>query len=214
MSRRSQRSRNWIDISQPVDASIGVWPGDTPFTVNFTWKMEEGAACNVSRVITSPHNGTHADAPLHFLPGAEGIGEVDLDPYLGPCWVAEGPRSGQVGIEHLQGIDYERYPRLLVRTRDENRRDFTPDFVSISVEAATSLAASGARLVGLDTPSMDPCDSKDMPAHHRLLGGGVALLENLWLAGVDPGPYELIALPLRWSGLDASPVRALLRPLS
>ena len=81
-------------------------------------------------------------------------------------------------------------------------------------EAASWLAGSGALLIGLDTPSMDPFDSKTMDAHHALLGGGVAILENLLLAHVEPGAYELIALPLRWPGLDASPVRAVLRETS
>jgi arylformamidase len=202
-----------IDISQPVDAEVGVWPGDTPFSSEFTWKMSEGAACNVSRITTSPHNGTHADAPLHFIPGAAGIGEVALAPYLGPCWVVDGPRSGQVQPDHFAEVDFTTHPRLLVRTRDEAQRSFPPDFVSLSPVAARSLRDRGACLIGLDTPSMDPLESKDTPSHHVLLPAGIAILENLVLAHVEPGPYELIALPLRWTGLDASPVRAVLRTL-
>jgi arylformamidase len=176
--------------------------------------MALGASCNVSRISTSPHNGTHADAPLHYLPGAKGIGNVDLAPYLGPCRVLEGPRSGQVRIEHLDGTDFARTPRILVRTHQSTDTGFREDFVSLDAEAARWLAARGVKLVGLDTPSMDPFDSKTMDAHHALLGAGVAILENLSLAHVEPGEYELIALPLRWPGLDASPVRAVLRETS
>jgi arylformamidase len=125
-----------IDISQPVDGSIGVWPGDSPFEAEFTWDMALGASCNVSRITTSPHNGTHADAPLHYLPGAKGIGNVDLGPYLGPCRVLEGPRSGQVRIEHLDGTDFARTPRILVRTHQSTDTGFREDFVSLDAEAA------------------------------------------------------------------------------
>lgn len=206
-------TRRIIDISQPVETTIGVWPGDTPFSWEFTWSMDAGAACNVSRVTTSPHNGTHADAPVHFLPGSAGIGEVDLDAYVGPCWVLDGPRRGQVEPEHFADVDLQKYPRLLVRTRDDDSTLFPSSFVSLSPAAAQALHARGGRLIGLDTPSMDPVDSKSMHAHHVLLPGNIAILENLVLAHVQPGPYELIALPLRWIGLDASPVRAVLRDL-
>jgi arylformamidase len=207
-------ARRIIDISQPVDAGIGVWPGDTPFHSEFTWDMGQGASCNISRITTSPHNGTHADAPLHFLPGAPGIGEIGLEPYLGRCQVLDGPRSGQIGPEHFDGIDLANTPRILVKTREDDDRGFRPEFVSLSTEAAHWLAAEGALLVGLDTPSVDPSKSTTMDAHHALFGGGVAILENLVLSHVEPGIWELVALPLRWVGLDASPVRAILRELS
>ena len=206
--------RRIIDISQPVDATTSVWPGDTPFSSEFRWDMDQGASCNVSRITTSPHNGTHADAPLHFLPGAAGIGALPLGPYLGPCVLIDGPRQGLIEPRHFDGIDLANTPRILVRTRDDAGTEFPTNFVSLSGDAARWLADHGALLIGLDTPSMDPFDSKTMDAHHALLGARVAILENLVLAHVEPGYWELIALPLRWSGLDASPVRAVLRELS
>ena len=208
-----ESERRLIDISQPVDAHVGVWPGDTPFHWNFTWSLDAGDSCNVSSVTTSPHNGTHADAPLHFMAGAPSIGEVELHRYVGPCWVVDGPRGGEVGVEHLREVDVRRFPRVLVRTRDDDSNAFPDGFVSLSAAAARWLVDNGALLIGLDTPSMDRIDSKTLPAHHTLLPARIAILENLRLATVDPGAYELIALPLRWMGLDASPVRAVLRDL-
>lgn len=202
-----------IDISQPVDRSVGTFPGDTPFSWEFTWSLSAGDSCNVSRVVTSPHNGTHADAPLHFEDGAPGIGDVDLDRYVGPCWVVDGPRRGLLRPEHIDDVDVRRYPRLLVRTRDHDDTAFPDDFVALDPTAARWLVDHDVRLIGLDTPSIDPVDSKDLPSHHTLLPARTAILENLWLSHVEPGPYELIALPLRWQGLDASPVRAVLRTL-
>ena len=125
-----------IDISQPVDASVGVWPGDTPFRWEFTWSLAGGSSCNVPSVTTSPHNGTHADAPLHFLDGAPSIGEVELERYVGPCWVIDGPREDQIAVDHLRDVDVARYPRLLVRTRDEASNSFPDSFVSLSAPAA------------------------------------------------------------------------------
>lgn len=202
-----------IDISQPVSPSTGAWPGDTPFSYRWTWSMEEGSSCNVSAITASPHVGTHADAPLHFDPQGQSVGEVELDRYIGPCWVADGPEEGLVEPKHLDGLDLETYPRLLLRTRRSVDPAFPTSFVALSPEAAAALQARGARLIGLDTPSMDPFDSKDLPAHHVLSAARIAILENLVLEHVEPGPYELLALPLRWMGLDASPVRAVLRHL-
>jgi arylformamidase len=202
-----------IDISQPVSSTTGAWPGDTPFSFHWTWSMQAGASCNVSAVTASPHVGTHADAPLHFDPHGPGIDAVELDRYVGPCRVLDGPRAGLVQPEHLADVDWTATPRLLVRTRDAVDGAFPEQFVALSPQAASALADAGARLIGLDTPSMDPFDSKELPAHKILARARIAILENLVLAHVAPGPYELLALPLRWQGLDASPVRAVLRVL-
>src|SRR5690606_7574218 len=114
----------------------------------------------------------------------------------------------------LEGVE-----RLLLRTsRTHDHRRFDPDFTALGPDAARVLAASGLRLVGIDSPSMDHAASKDLPAHHVLAAAGIALLENLDLSAVPVDPergtdYELIALPLRIVGGDSAPVRAVLRPL-
>jgi arylformamidase len=204
-------SSELIDITQPVSPATGAWPGDTPFSFTWTWSLGEGDSCNVSAITASPHVGTHADAPLHFDPEGPSIGEVDLEPYVGPCWVLQGPRDRDVEPRDLEGVDFERYPRLLIRTQDSAAQEFPDSFVALTPEAAEYLSEAGARLIGLDTPSMDRFDSKDLPAHKSLARARIAILENLVLWHVAPGPYELLALPLRWEGLDASPVRAVLR---
>jgi arylformamidase len=205
--------RDWIDISQPVGPDSGVFAGDTKFRYSWKWDQRRGASCNVAAIETSPHVGTHADAPLHFRLGGTSIGEVDLEPFLGPCIVIEGPVDGMVQQSHLRNIDLAATPRVLLKTHSRLDTAFPDRFVALSVEAAEYLGARGCRLIGLDTPSVDPAASKSMEAHHALGRRNVAILENLQLAHVSAGRYELIALPLRWIGLDAAPVRAILRPL-
>jgi arylformamidase len=92
-------------------------------------------------------------------------------------------------------------------------RQFTRDFASLSAELVEALAAQGAVLIGIDTPSVDPFDSQLLPAHHACDRSNIAILEGLVLDGVPPGVHELIALPLRLIDFDASPVRAILRTL-
>jgi arylformamidase len=173
--------------------------------------MKDGAAVTVSRVTTSPHNGTHADAPNHFLLGAPGIGEVPVEKYVGPCRVVERRGDGPIEESETRRWRVRRGERILVRTRrkvDPHR--FPARFAHLTGPSAKVLAAAGAVLFGIDTPSVDHRDSKTMDAHRALLGGGVAILENLDLTRAKPGRYRLLAAPLRLPGLDASPVRALL----
>ena len=207
-----------IDISQPVSPRSGTWPGDMPFAYKWTWSLQKGESCNVAAVRMSPHVGTHADAPLHFLADAPSIGEMELERYCGPCWVLDGPRDRHVEAEDLAAVDTSTHPRILVRTLPAGSTAdpdvFSEDFVALTPGAAEWLHEHNASLIGLDTPSMDPFDSKGLPAHKSLAAAQIAILENLVLGHVEPGPYELFAFPLKWEGLDASPVRAVLRSLA
>lgn len=205
-----------IDISQPVDSGAGVFEGDTPFSFRWKWDRAQGSSCNVAAVKLSPHVGSHADAPLHFDAQGASIGEVDLDRYLGPCRVVDlaGQFAGGADLvrpEQLVGIDFGRTPRVLLRTHDSPSTAFPRRFAALSPEAARWFGENGGQLLGLDTPSVDPAKSRELAAHRELGRNGVAILENLVLGHVEAGEYELIAMPLRWMGLDASPVRAVLR---
>ena len=202
------------DLSPIIHPEIPVWPGDTPFQSRLTWSLAEGGSVNLSAVTTTPHLGSHADAPFHTEPRGEGISEMPLERYLGPCRVVKVPSQPLIEPRHLDGIDLSSPPRLLLKTESvRDRRTFPERFSAISPELAALLGEHKVVLVGLDTPSVDPFDSKTLDAHHTLWRGGVGILEGLVLDGVPEGVYELIALPLRMAGLDASPVRAVLRTL-
>lgn len=202
-----------IDISRTLEPETAPWPGDTPFAMEWTARIADGSSINLSAVHGSPHVGTHADAPLHVREGAAGIDRVPLEPYIGPVRVvAVSPGDdGLIHPESIEGIDLTNPPRLLLRTgTDPDSRSWPGHFAALAPDTARRLGQAKVLLVGLDTPSVDPADSKELPAHHALLDGGVHWLENLDLSGAEPGLYWLVALPLKIRGADAAPVRAVL----
>ena len=148
----------------------------------------------------SAHLGTHVDAPSHVAPGGASAGALPLDPFVGPARVVDLPGRGEVGPDAL--------PRRALGARRVLFRTLGRAF--LAPLAAVRLAERGARLVGTDAASVDPPDAEDLPVHRALLSRGIYVLENLDLAAVEPGDYRLIALPLKLTELDASPVRAVL----
>ncbi|MGO4325583.1 arylformamidase [Cupriavidus sp. 2TAF22] len=208
--------RQLWDISPPLSPATPVWPGDTPFQEERAWQMDAHCPVNVGRITLSPHTGAHADAPLHYAADGAPIGAVDLAPYLGPCRVIHCIGAAPV-VEprHLGHALAGTPPRVLLRTyRQAPLAHWDPDFCAVAPETIALLAAHGVTLVGIDTPSLDPQQSKTMDAHRMVRRHRLAILEGLVLDAVDEGDYELIALPLRLAGLDASPVRAVLRSLA
>jgi arylformamidase len=202
------------DLSPIIRPETPVWPGDTPFQSRLSWSIADGASVNLSAITTTPHLGSHADAPFHTEPRGDGMAEMPLDRYLGPCRVVRVPPQPLIEPRHVEGIDLANPRRILFKSESvRDRRSFPERFTALSPELAALLAERGILLVGMDTPSVDPFDSKTLDAHHALFHGNVAILEGLVLDGVPEGVYELIALPLRLAGLDASPVRAVLRTL-
>ena len=162
----------------------------------------------------SPHLGAHADAPLHFGRDASAIGHVDLLPFLGPCRVIHAiDRGALIRPEHLSHAADGLPPRVLVRTCVTAPTAWSPAFSAFAPETIAWLARQGVRLVGIDSQSVDPADSKTLDSHQQLLAHDMRVLENLVLDEVEAGDYELIALPLRLTSADASPVRAILRSL-
>jgi arylformamidase len=200
-----------IDISPPVSAAIGVWPGDVPFRRRVSQRLEDGANLALSSVRTTLHVGAHADAPSHYALGGAPIDAQPLDIYFGPCQlisvdVARGARVTPADLK-----TEIRAPRVLLSTGSfPDPNAFTTDFASLSAELVEHLHAKGVVLVGIDTPSVDPFDDKVLVAHQTLFRCDMANLEGLVLSHVAPGLYTLVALPLRIEGGDAAPVRAAL----
>ena len=208
--------RRIIDISQRLGAGTPVWPGDTPVESGVRWDHGADSPVRVSWFRSSTHGGTHADAPLHYDPAGAAIDAVDLRAYLGLARVIDlRGCSALISAEMLRPWLDEPVERVLLRTFERFPHDRWPEaFAAISADAIDLLAAHGVVLIGTDAPSLDPETSKTMDAHHAVRRANMRVLEGLALDAVPAGDYELIALPLALAGLDAAPVRAVLRTLA
>jgi arylformamidase len=207
---------NLIDISPPVDPASPVWPGDVPFSSHTHWPMSADSPVAVASFTTTGHVGAHADAPAHFVADGATAGQLPLDTYLGPCQVIDcsaGSRRAIVTLDEVRASvgDTPVAPRLLIRTYERAPGAWDDDFPGLDPAVLAWFAEGGGRLIGVDTASLDPMTSQHLPAHHAAYQHRIAILENLLLAPVPAGTYELIALPLRLMTMDASPVRAVLR---
>ncbi len=208
-------ARLW-DISQPLRPGLPVWPGDTAFAADRTWLLDGDCPVNVSKVTFSTHSGTHADAPFHYDPTGRTAEAMDLTRYIGPCRVVDARHAkGFVTQADIAGALTNLPQRVLMRTFERFDHSAWPaDFTALDADLIETLANLGVVLVGLDAPSIDPETSKDLRAHNAVRRRGLSILEGLVLDDVPFGDYELIALPLPLEGLDASPVRAVLRELA
>ncbi len=206
-----------IDISPVVSPRLAVFPGDTPFSREILLDMARGDHITLSTIRATLHLGAHADAVSHYAADGDTIDRMALDLYIGPCRViraaagSRGAAERRVAVEDLGGAPIDA-PRILLATGTAPDADrWSPEFAGLEPALVDHLTDRGVRLVGIDTPSVDPADSKDLPGHARCRERRVAIVEGLRLEGVAPGLYEFIGLPLRLEGCDASPIRAVLR---
>ena len=208
-------TRRIDDISPLLSGAHRCGPGHALFDRARLAHRRRRPGEGVSRLTLSTHTGAHADAPLHYDARGADSAARSLEPYLGPCRLLDVTGAqGAVGPQMLAGRLEGCPPRVLLRTtRAANQHRWTSDFTAIAAQTVDLLASVGVRLIGVDTPSLDPQESKTMDAHLRVLAADMAILEGLVLDGIAEGDYELIALPLRIAGADASPVRAVLRTL-
>ncbi len=207
-----------IDISPIVSADLAVYPGDQKFERQVAMDFKKGDHLELSSMLSTLHIGAHADAPSHYHPKGESIESRDLAYYVGPCRVVHATKLAADNLireENLRNIILQSEntlpPRILVGTKTfSNPNQWHDDFASFAPETLQWLAAKGVRLVGIDTPSVDPAQSKDLPSHQVLYAKNLAVLEGLVLDHVPAGDYFLVAAPLKLKGCEAAPVRAIL----
>jgi arylformamidase len=208
------------DISRTLSNDFAEWPGDEPFHHRLTREIAKGQTVNLGAIAMSVHNGTHADARLHFDPKGESIEKAPLDIYLGRATVVDLAQTFFCSKEkHLittedltpHAEEIAATSRLLVKTgRWSDSTIFPNQIPVIAADVPVWLQKNGVKLFGLDLPSMDEIDSKSLQNHHALARAGVAIVESLDLSEVAAGIYNLVALPLKITGGDGAPMRAVL----
>ncbi len=206
---------DWIDISVALHAGVPHWPGNTPFEIARDHDMANGDHDNVSRIAMGVHTGTHMDAPLHFLANGAAIDTLPFRATVGRARVIEIENKETITVQELQTHDLEPHERLLFKTQNSARnwpeQEFLTDFVYIPHETAEFLAEKQVQTIGVDYLSVGGYKKDGAQTHAALLSAGVWVIEGLNLAGVAPGHYDLVCLPLRLAGAEAAPARAILR---
>ena len=202
-----------IDISPLLRVGMGVFPGDAAFLTARTFTIGPDCPVNVAEIAMSTHCGAHADAPLHYDPVGASIDQLDIADFIGPARVIDARGENPLcSFDEISAALDGAPPRLLFRLMERLDPMLWPaGFRALAPDAEERLALGGIRLIGVDVPSVDPETSKELPSHMVCRAHDMRIIENLVLADVEPGDYELIALPLKLAGLDAAPVRAVLR---
>lgn len=214
----SSRTRQIWDISRPLANDLAPWPGDTDFRFKLTCPIGAVSPVNVGAISMSVHNGTHADAPFHFSNDGRTIETMPLHNYIGPAVVVDlsakfSSRRGTILIADLQPAErhIRKSRRLLIKTNCFPDITKFPDWIPVlAPETVEWLGEMQLNLLGVDVPSVDPIDSKELSNHHVLRGNEIVIIESLDLKEIESGTYNLAALPLRVVGGDAAPVRAVL----
>ncbi len=207
---------DWIDVSVTLKTGMLHWPGDPPVVIERMRDMDKGDTVNLSRITMGVHSGTHVDAPIHFLNGAGGIDRIPFDPLVGQARVIAIAAGESIREEDLAGHNVEKGERILLRTRNSinqilHRDAFDEGFVYLEEDAAQFLAVRKIKTLGVDYLSVGGY-RKNGPAVHRiLLEAGIVIIEGLDLAGVQPGRYEMICLPMKILDADGAPARVILR---
>ncbi len=208
-----------IDITVPFRPDGPLWPGDPAPKTTLMKSISGGYRCNVTRLDTGVHFGTHLDAPCHFLEGGKSVDELDLGVLIGPCVVGEIPDVTEIEPTHLEALDLAGdTTRLLLKTKNsalwnDPAHEFDTDFAAITAESAKWLVERGIRLIGIDYLSIQLFADEVSTTHVVLLENEVIIVEGLDLRAVEPGGYNLTCLPMKIAGADGAPVRALLSPL-
>lgn len=210
-----------FDISQTLRSALPVWPGDVTFECTPSATVAAGSSVNLHRIALSTQSGTHAECSRHVRDDAVDLAAIDLAVFIGECAVldvSDGRAVDAAGVVQAAAVLARlphRVERVLLRTLRRADWDRWPnDFPALDPSLIDALADRGCRLIGTDAPSVDPEHCKALRAHHACHRAGMAILEGLVLDAVPEGRYELIALPLPVHGVEATPVRAVLRELS
>jgi arylformamidase len=212
--------KGWYDISVPLKQGMVYFPTDPlPPKIYRYSDRALGSKVTMSMLEIISHTGTHIDSPLHFIEGGSTISDMPLDATIGPARVIAIEDKESIKAAELEKHHIQKGERVLFKTRNSpvgyEAEKFNDDYCYLHESAADYLVGVGVRLVGIDFITIGSYKRQENigKTHTALLGAGIYVLEDCALAGVPPGYYELLCLPLlMWHG-DAGPCRAILRPL-
>ena len=194
-----------IDITRPLSEDILIYPGDTPPV----FRQVDRGQYLISNLQLSTHTGTHIDAPFHYLKTGDTIDTIPLSNVMGTCRVVDVTCAGKcITSNHLEGR-MNGIHRLLLKTSFSGTDCFDENYPSLTSEAAQLMTKCEMKCVGIDSPSIESYNC-DGTVHRELLSHGCIIIELLDLSNVAEGDYTLVALPLRFTGLDGSPARVVL----
>jgi arylformamidase len=203
-----------LDISVSLRAEMPSWPGSAGCTLSRVLDQGHGDDVTASVLHMDVHCGTHFDAPLHLIPSGGSVEEVDLESCIGPAYVADMRGIHEIGPAELRQQVPPDVRRLLLKTDNSalwERPQFVHDFAALTPDGAQWVADQGMCLVANDYLSVQLYGG-DPRTHTILMGAGVVILEGVDLRNVTPGAYHLVSLPLRLSGAEGAPARAVLLP--
>jgi arylformamidase len=206
----------FFDISLPINHRLPVWPGDPQIVLERYRNISKGDSSTDSRLACSVHSGTHVDAPAHFIEDGTTVEHLPLEILVGAVIVAEFPKIDRITPDLLENQKLpSQTKRLLLKTKNSDLwadpcHQFNPDFVALSAESAGWMVNKGIKLVGIDYLSIQMFKDTQPLTHRILLKAGIIILEGINLREVNPGEYQLICLPLKLTGGEGAPARAVL----
>lgn len=209
--------RKIFDVSIPLTTGGLIYPGNPEIQITPQQSIADGASANVSTLVLGSHTGTHVDAAKHFFDDGQPVDQLPLDALIGRATVLEFPDDVmQIGAKELDGQPVEGVQRVLLKTRNSallEQAEFAKDYTFLAPDGAELLADKGVVLVGIDYLSIEQFRSGHHRTHRTLLQRRIVIVEGLQLGGIAPGVYDFICLPLRITGLDGAPARAVLLEL-
>lgn len=213
--KRQSLSNGWIDISVPLKSGMARWPGDPEVKIKRINDINTGDEDNLTHISMCAHTGTHMDAPLHFRKSGKPIDKMPLSATIGKSRVIEIRDKEFITEKEIRSHRIRKGERILFKTGNSKTRwdnkPFMKKFVHLSTGAAEFLSERKVRTIGIDYLSIGGYEGNVVEVHNIILKAGIWVIEGLNLSKIEPGEYELNCLPIKLTGADGAPCRALIR---
>ncbi len=204
----------YYDINRPIREVMAVYKNKEAKLPKYEWvSLYKDNQTNESTLFMNLHTGTHMDAPLHKLAGGAAVEDLDLKLFDGPCRVLDLTSvTDFITADDLEPFEIEEDERVLLKTRNSFEEDFNLGYIALSIDAAEYLRDLGVQSIGIDAMSIGRGETNTR-VHEIILGAGIGVLEDVRLADVPQGSYQITAYPLLLEGREGSPCRAVLKTL-